>query len=139
MARPFAVTGCNSRIQSHYTTRRRKPQETFQNISGVLRARRMSCYSGDPMGKRGPKGDDRPEVSFHIEQTALDALVELRPHTGMSPDEIVGLMTHLVVADPEHATERITAIFSPLLKPTAPASAKKVTRLESAARQDSTG
>lgn len=91
------------------------------------------------MGKRGPKGDDRPEISFHIEQTAMDALIELRPHTGMSPDEIVALITHLVVADPLHATERITAIFRPSPAPSRPPSTKKIALLDPPDRQGAVG
>lgn len=59
----------------------------------------------------GPKPDNRPHVTFRVQQAIYDRLADLQPQTGQTPDQIAGLVLHMVLNDPINATYRLNALL----------------------------
>lgn len=63
------------------------------------------------MGQRGPKADERPKLTFHVEESVINALAKLQPQTGMTPDQSASFLLHVLVLDPANAIEKLKGLL----------------------------
>lgn len=59
----------------------------------------------------GPKKDERPSVSFKVEQDVYEKLAALQTETSLPPDLNAGMLLHMLIRDPATIAARLAVLL----------------------------